>query len=409
MPFQYINELLNLPEVNIINIEIEENHATIELTPVNRVQDCPCCHSTSVIRNGVPYKRDVHHLAAFDKSVYLRIPAINLACKACGATYTWEYSFVEPKKKYTKAYAAYLARQTYGATVAHTSREQQVPYSTMERIFKCDLHVKSADIQEQVYQGALERDGLVLGIDDFAIRKGHTYNTGLHDLRGGYFLDIIPGRTGEELQAYAEKHTVFKVLNPVAIVMDLARAYHSFCKEWFPNAIRIADRYHVNRYVTEALQEVRRMVQSELSPQAKKKLKSKARLLNKRAEDLTTEEFTIVQECLSYDSRLANTYAWKENFITWYDCAPNVKVAKKWFDLWYNEGQALQLDQVDECLKTMFNWKDEIINYHRLRYTNAAVEGRNNRIKALQRRIYFTRNQSVYKERILVECNYELA
>jgi len=72
---------------------------------------------------------------------------------------------------------------------------------------------------------------LVLGIDDFAIRKDHTYNTGLHDLRGGYFLDIIPGRTGEELQAYAEKHTVFKVLNPVAIVMDLARAYHSFCKE----------------------------------------------------------------------------------------------------------------------------------------------------------------------------------
>lgn len=117
---------------------------------MDHVQDCPCCHSTSVIRNDVPYKRNVRHSAAFDKSVDLRIPAIHLACKACGATYTWEYSFVEPKKKYTKAYAAYLARQTYGATVAHTSREQQVPYSTMERIFKRDLHVKSADIQEQV-------------------------------------------------------------------------------------------------------------------------------------------------------------------------------------------------------------------------------------------------------------------
>ena len=117
----------------------------------------------------------------------------------------------------------------------------------------------------------------------------------------------------------------------------------------------------------------------------------------------------IVQECLSYDSRLANTYQRKEDFITWYDCAPDVKIATIWFERWFEEGMALELSEVDECLKTMFNWKEEIINYHRLRYTNAAVEGRNNRIKALQRRLYFTRNPSVYKERIMVECNCALA
>ena len=409
MHFQYINELLDLPEVKIINVEIEEHHATIELAPLDYIQDCPCCHSTSVIRNGIPYKRNVRHLAAFEKSVDLRIPAISLACKDCGATFTWEYSFVEPKKRYTKVFSAYLARQTYGATVAHTSMEEQVPYSTMERIFKSNLHEKSVEIQEQVYQEAVEREGLVLGIDDFAIRKGHTYNTGLHDLKGGRFLDIISGRTGDELRDYAEDHTMFKLLNPVAVVMDLAKAYHTFCKEWFPKAIRIADRFHVNRYVTETLQDVRRMVQRDLSSQAKKKIKSKARLINKRAEDLTEEERTIVKEILSYDARLAATYKWKESFITWYDCAPDVRIAEIWFERWYNEGKSLEIDVVDECLKTMSNWKEEIINYHRLRYTNAAVEGRNNRIKALQRRLYFTRNQSIYKERILVECNRELA
>ncbi|WP_121639587.1 transposase [Virgibacillus sp. Bac330] len=50
-----------------------------------------------------------------------------------------------------------------------------------------------------------------------------------------------------------------------------------------------------------------------------------------------------------------------------------------------------------------------LLNYHRLRYTNAAVEGRNNRLQALQRRLYFTRNQAIYKERIIVECNRKLA
>ena len=40
--------------------------------------------------------------------------------------------------------------------------------------------------------------------------------------------------------------------------MDLAKGYHAFIKEIYPSAIRIADRFHVNRYVTEALQLVRK-------------------------------------------------------------------------------------------------------------------------------------------------------
>ncbi|TYR80508.1 transposase [Priestia megaterium] len=48
----------------------------------------------------------------------------------------------------------------------------------------------------------------------------------------------------------------------------------------------------------------------------------------------------------------------------------------------------------------MKNWQEEICNYHSLRFTNAVVEGKNNKIKALQRRHYFTRNPNCYKQRI---------
>ena len=87
-----------------------------------------------------------HHLAVFGKSVDLRIPGICLRCKECDAIFTWTYSFVEPKKRYTKAYVALLGRQSYGTTVAHTSNEHQVPYSTMERIFKQDLGEESPNL-----------------------------------------------------------------------------------------------------------------------------------------------------------------------------------------------------------------------------------------------------------------------
>lgn len=49
----------------------------------------------------------------------------------------------------------------------------------------------------------------------------------------------------------------------------------------------------------------------------------------------------------------------------------------------------------------------DYMNYHASRWTNAAVEGRNNRMKAYQRRHYFTRNRERYVQGLLVEFNRE--
>ena len=109
-------------------------------------------------------------------------------------------------------------------------------------------------------------------IDDFTIRKCHTYNTGLHDLRGGTILDVIPGRRLEELRKYYQENPQWADLQPIAAVMDLAKGYHTFIKEVYPSAIRIANRFHVNRYVKEALQVVRKQVQKDLSPRVRQQL-----------------------------------------------------------------------------------------------------------------------------------------
>lgn len=57
----------------------------------------------------------------------------------------------------------------------------------------------------------------------------------------------------------------------------------------FPEAIRNADRFHVQRYAIEALQTVRKMVQRTLSSRAKANLKAKDRLLNPPENTLSPE------------------------------------------------------------------------------------------------------------------------
>ncbi|HEY4549327.1 MAG TPA: ISL3 family transposase [Bacillus sp. (in: firmicutes)] len=267
---------------------------------------------------------------------------------------------------------------------------------------------ESAQVQAVCKEKAEESSQLVLGIDDFAIRKGHTYNTGLHDLRGGTFLDVIPGRKLEELRAYYQENPLWADLQPTAVVMDLAKGYHTFIKEVYPSATRIADRFHVNRYVTEALQLVRKEVQKDLTPRARQQLKQNHRLLGKRNDQLSDKEVGLVNPFLQYSEVLRAVYEWKEAFITWYDCSASHALAEVGFARWLDQGEQIEHPAIKECLKTMKNWQKEICNYHHLRFTNATVEGRNNKIKALQRRHYFTRNPKHYKQRILLECNEEL-
>lgn len=236
--------------------------------------------------------------------------------------------------------------------------------------------------------------GMVIGVDDFAIKKGHTYNTGIHNLKGETMLDLLPGRKLEDLRKYAAEHPDFLLLKPKAVVMDLARAYHTWISECFPAAIRIADRFHVHGYVIECVQEVRKSVQYTLSPRAKAYLKTHHRLLNLPMEGLDEKSKKRLKRLLNYSTLLRNVWEWKEAFTIWYDCSPSFTVAKLRFEHWCMQGDQINHAAVRSTLKTMRNWKVEIVNYHQCRWTNATVEGRHNRIKAFQRRHYFTRNRS---------------
>lgn len=75
-----------------------------------------------------------------------------------------------------------------------------IPYSAVERIYKDYIDYTVPQKQEKVILESSNIIKRVLGIDDFAIRKGHTYNTGIHDLRNGTLIEIIPGRKLEELE-----------------------------------------------------------------------------------------------------------------------------------------------------------------------------------------------------------------
>lgn len=407
MHLHHINDLIQLQDVTVSNYHIsEDNVLVLSLCPTKSKQPCPCCRTQAfVICKGSRQKlRQVRHLRCFNRETILLIPMKRLFCKQCEVSFTYQYAFLTGKTRYTNDYKRELSKPLVGTTVKQLTDTFKVPYSTGERFIKQHLAHLIPSIQRKVIAAAQGSTRLILGIDDFAIRKGHTYNTGFHDLRNGNLLTLVMGRTYQTLIQNQGLMKQLKELKPYAVVMDLARSYHKFVAEVFPDAIRIADRFHVNRYLTDALQAVRRRISLSLTPESRKYLKRNKNLIGKRYDSLSEKEERKLGKLLSYSKELTEVYAIKESLINWYELSDETNSYRRLIQ-WIARAKALNIPELTEALKPFENWTEEISNYHKCRYTNGSVEGRNNKIKTLIRRSYFLPNRTIYENRILLECN----
>jgi transposase len=89
----------------------------------------------------------------------------------------------------------------------------------------------------------------VLGLDDFAMRRGDSYGTILVNLETGKPLDLLPDRTAEAVFPWLKKHQEIDVVS-----RDRASAYADAAKRALPPATQVADRYHLIQNLREHLQ-----------------------------------------------------------------------------------------------------------------------------------------------------------
>ena len=127
--------------------------------------------------DGLRKQRRVRDLSCGDTRIFLELEVRRLDCRHCGTVKRERLDFLADNPLYTKRFAYYVGRRCRSATIKDVAAE-----------LKLDWHTVKA-LEQQYMEAQLKRAGTpspqVIGIDEIAIRKGHTYRIVVSDLLRG--------------------------------------------------------------------------------------------------------------------------------------------------------------------------------------------------------------------------------
>ncbi len=232
--------------VRITALDIDPAGVTVILATATSTASCPVCGTASAAVHAL-YRRTLHDRPCLGRPVRLLVSARKFVCRRRECP---RRVFCERGPALTAAHA----RTTAELAVTHRHLGLALGGEAGARL-AADLGLPTSPdtILRRVTAAAGEPapPPRYVGIDDWAVRKGQTYDTILIDLERATVIDLRPGRDGESLKTWLAAHPQVEV-----ITRDRWPAYIQAATTAAPQAKQVADRFHLLTNVREAVEKI---------------------------------------------------------------------------------------------------------------------------------------------------------
>jgi transposase len=392
MDFHCVAVLLGLPEFRVIHQVLGSQQLDVHLERRDDHIVCPQCGTCcSRVKESRP--RCLRDLPILEYPVRRWLHLRRFACPECRHR-PWETSatFGERTKWTPRLYHQVRAECLRGCPGDELARRYGLSART---VFRWTF--------ERSRGGRPRQLGRAIGIDEYARRKGHRYNTLMVDLDSGHPIATFKGRQAADVIAWFNSRPQAERDRVEVVVLDMSKPFFAAVKAVFGDHVHVIDRFHVVQQAVSALDEVLRSVQKQLDPAEAKALKKLRKRWLKSADQLQVDELIARYEWRWRFPQLRETIDWVQDLRTWFDRKYEKPAREALLRLIERARQSVQ-EPLQRIAGTLTRWGEPIVRYIRNRYTNGMTEGFNNKIKLIQRMAYGLRNEHNRRKRILAYC-----
>lgn len=361
----------------------------IELVPLPRKElPCPACggqcsgvHETTL--------RRIRDLPVFGRQAHLIVHRRRLFCPNCGPVLE-SVPWLAKYSRLTKRLADSVALLCQVLSIKHVAEHYGLSWDRVKEIDKRSLQTRFGTVDLSTVE--------VIGMDEFALQKGHRYATVIIEPHRKQVLFVAKGRGRDSIRPFFDQLGPDGCKRLKAVVMDMNGAFEEEVKDRASQAAIVYDLFHVvAKYSREVISRVRNAEAAKLKDDKKsrKVIQSSRWLLLRNYKNLKDAEKVRLEELLDANVNLLTVYVLQDDLKRLWRFK-SVSEAEQCWEQWYQLAIQSKIPQLVLFANRLKGYLNGILNHCLWPLHTGILEGINNKIKVIKRMAYGFRDHDYF-------------